>query len=262
MSTSGYLFERVLITNDDGIQAPGLQVLEQIAAQIAREVWVVAPLLDQSGTSHSLSLHQPLRISHHGERRMAVSGTPGDCVAMALGHVMGDALPDLVLSGVNRGANLGLETVFSGTVGAAMTAMMFGVKSIALSQAFSDRAAVPWDVAQSHGVATLRQVLELDWPGDACINLNFPACRPEQVKPLKLTRQGRGHLKDVQVQVRTDPRELDYYWLRLNRQDPDDADDAEGACLRQGHITATPLMFERTHSAALMQMRGRISAGD
>ncbi|MEG5262845.1 5'/3'-nucleotidase SurE [Pseudomonas sp. JDS28PS106] len=262
MSTSGYLFERVLLTNDDGIADPGLRVLEEIAAQIAREVWVVAPLLDQSGTSHSLSLHDPLRISHHGERRMAVSGTPGDCVALALGHLMRDGLPDLVLSGVNRGANLGLETVFSGTVGAAMTALMFGVKSIALSQAFVDRAAVPWEVAQAHGITSVRRVLELDWPADACINLNFPACAPEQVKPLKLTTQGRGHLKDIQVQTRTDPRDLDYYWLRLNRQDPVDADDAEGACLRQGHVTATPLMFERTHSAALAQMRARLSAGE
>jgi 5'-nucleotidase len=261
LDTTDYLFERVLITNDDGIQAPGLKVLEEIAASIAREVWVVAPLLDQSGTSHSLSLHEPLRVSHHGERRRAVSGTPGDCVAVALGHILKDALPELVLSGVNRGANLGLETVYSGTVGAAMTALMYGVKSIALSQAFIDRASVPWENARVHGACAIRRVLELDWPADACMNVNFPACSPEEVRALKLTRQGRGHLKDVQVQVRTDPRELEYYWLRLNRAEHDDAQDSESVCLRQGYITATPLMFERTHPAALAQMRARMPEG-
>jgi 5'-nucleotidase len=129
--------ERVLLTNDDGIDAPGLAVLAEVAATIAREVWIVAPEHDQSGTSHSISLHDPLRITEHGPRRFGISGTPGDCVVMAVRHVMRDTPPDLVLSGINRGGNLGLETVFSGTVGAAMTGMLLGIRSIALSQVFA-----------------------------------------------------------------------------------------------------------------------------
>ena len=138
---------RVLLTNDDGIDAPGMAVLEEVARELAREVWVVAPEHDQSGTSHSVSLHAPLRLSRRGERRFGVAGTPGDCVVMAVRHLMVDAPPDLVLSGVNRGANLGVETVFSGTVGAAMTALLLGLPAIALSQAFSQREPVRWERA-------------------------------------------------------------------------------------------------------------------
>ena len=120
---------RVLITNDDGIDAPGLSVLEEVAAMLAQEVWVVAPEEDQSGVSHSISLHNPLRVRRHGDRRFAVTGTPADCVFVALRQVM-SAPPDLILSGINRGANLGVETVFSGTVGAAMAGLLLGLPSV------------------------------------------------------------------------------------------------------------------------------------
>jgi 5'-nucleotidase len=115
------VLDRILLTNDDGIDAPGLAVLERIAADLAREVWVVAPEHDQSGVSHAVSLHHPIRIAERGLRRWAVTGTPGDCVVMAVSHLMQGSSPQLLLSGVNRGANLGIETVFSGTVGGAMT---------------------------------------------------------------------------------------------------------------------------------------------
>ncbi|CAP55927.1 5'/3'-nucleotidase SurE [Gluconacetobacter diazotrophicus] len=133
MTGTNFAAKRILLTNDDGIDVPGLQVLEQVAAMLSPEVWVVAPEHDQSGTSHALSLHDPLRISEKGVRRYAVLGTPGDCVVMGVWHLMAGQGPDLILSGVNRGANLGIETVFSGTVGAAMTGMLLGIPSIALS---------------------------------------------------------------------------------------------------------------------------------
>src|ERR1700704_4055748 len=136
MANQSFPLQRVLLTNDDGIDAPGLAVLEEVAATLAREVWTVAPVHDQSGTSHSVSLHAPLRISRHGERRYGIVGTPGDCVVMAVRHLMRDAPPEAVLSGVNCGGNLGVETVFSGTVGAAMTGTLLGLPSIALSQVF------------------------------------------------------------------------------------------------------------------------------
>ncbi len=125
--------DRILLTNDDGIDAPGLAVLEQVAAELAREVWIVAPAHDQSGTSHSISLHSPLRVARLGDRRFGVVGTPGDCAVLAARRLMRGSPPDLVLSGVSRGANLGVETVFSGTVGAAMTAMLLGLPAIAPS---------------------------------------------------------------------------------------------------------------------------------
>ena len=146
-----------MLTNDDGIDAPGLAVLEHIAAELAREVWVVAPEHDQSGVSHAVSLHQPLRVTEHGPRRFGITGTPGDCAVMGVCHLMRDAAPDLILSGVNRGANLGMETVFSGTVGGAMTGMMLGIPSVALSQAWTDRKNVPWDTARSLGASVVRR---------------------------------------------------------------------------------------------------------
>ena len=132
------MLDRVLLTNDDGVEAPGLSVLEEIAAGLAREVWVVAPEHDQSGQSHAISLHHPIRVTERGARRFGVTGTPGDCAVMGVRYLLPEP-PALILSGVNRGANLGMETVFSGTVGGAMTGMMLGIPSIALSQAWTDR---------------------------------------------------------------------------------------------------------------------------
>src|ERR1700727_225832 len=168
------VLDRVMLTNDDGIDAPGMEVLEEIAAQIAHEVWVVAPEHDQSGQSHAISLHHALRISERGERRFGVSGTPGDCAAIGLCHLMKDALPQLVLSGVNRGLNLGMETVFSGTVGGAMTAMMLGCPALALSQAFANRDAVPWNTARTLGAETIRRLWAVGWGKSAVLNINFP----------------------------------------------------------------------------------------
>ncbi|PAK16026.1 5'/3'-nucleotidase SurE [Burkholderia ubonensis] len=262
MSETAPIFNRVLLTNDDGYDAPGLKILEQAVAALAREVWVVAPAEDQSGTSHSLSLHEPLRVHHKGERRFAVRGTPGDCVAVAVGHLMEDARPDLVLSGVNRGANLGTETVFSGTVGAAMTSMLLGVPAIALSQAFTDRESVPWNTALEHAPNVIRQLAALGWERDACLNVNFPAIPAKDVGPIKMTSQGAGVLQGVKVVARRDPRELDYYWLKLSRAPREDAADSETVSLRAGHITITPLKFERTHEQALSGLRSRHLAGE
>jgi len=161
MSAHVPLVPRVLLTNDDGIDAPGLAALEAVAAEIAEEVWVVAPEHDQSGTSHSISLHSPLRISQQGERRFGVAGTPGDCVVMAARHLMLDAPPTLILSGINRGGNLGVETMFSGTVGAAMTGLLLGLPSIALSQTFRDANRVRWDTARTLAPGVIRTLLAI-----------------------------------------------------------------------------------------------------
>jgi 5'-nucleotidase len=255
------LFTRVLLTNDDGIDAPGLAVLEHVSAEIAREVWVVAPEHDQSGTSHSISLHNPLRIGSRGERRFAVSGTPGDCVAIGLRRLMADRLPDLILSGVNRGSNLGVETVFSGTVGGAMTGMLLGIPSIAFSQAFTDRDQVPWRTARLMAPDVIRQLAALDWARGACLNVNFPDCAVEQARPLQVTSQGRGRLDGIGVITQQDPRQLDYHWLKLMRSDEPDDPRTETTALAAGHVTVTPLRFERTHHVILAELQRQIGSG-
>jgi len=255
MAKAGQIFERVLLTNDDGFDAPGLHVLEQVAAALAREVWVVAPEHDQSGTSHSLSLHDPLRVSRKGERRFAVLGTPGDCVVMGVRHLMSGELPEMILSGVNRGANLGVETVFSGTVGAAMTGMLLGIPSIALSQAFSDRNAVPWETAQTLAPEVIRALAAMNWSRNTCLNVNFPDCPADRAGPLTLTCQGVGLLDGVDVVSRSDPRAVDYHWLQLSRSPRRDLEGTETAAVAAGRIAVTPLRFERTHDETLAEMR-------
>jgi 5'/3'-nucleotidase len=243
--------DRVLLTNDDGIDAPGLAVLEAVAATLAREVWVVAPEHDQSGTSHSISLHSPLRFSRQGERRFGVAGTPGDCVVMAVRHLMLDAPPALVLAGVNRGGNLGVETVFSGTVGAAMAGMLLGVPSIALSQTFRDREAVHWETARALAPGVIRRLLAVGWSDQACLNVNFPDVPPEHAGPLTVTRQGAGLVRRIDVVARTDPRGFEYHWLKFHRAARADAPDSEASVIAARGISVTPLQFERTAEGAL-----------
>lgn len=235
----------VLITNDDGIDAPGLSVLEEVATTLAREVWVVAPEQDQSGVSHSISLHAPLRVRRHGDRRFGVTGTPADCVFVALRQIM-PAPPDLILSGINRGANLGVETIFSGTVGAAMAGLLLGLPSVAISQAFSDRDSVRWNTARQLAPAVLRKLLKADWAGVACLNINFPDVPAEHAGPLTVTHQGQGLMKAVEVTTRIDPRGADYSWLHITRGQSADAIGSETEVIAAGGIAVTPLQFERT----------------
>ncbi len=239
-----------MLTNDDGIDAPGMAVLEEIAAAIADEVWVVAPEHDQSGQSHAISLHHALRISQRGPRRFGVSGTPGDCAAIGLCHLMKDMPPQLVLSGVNRGLNLGMETVFSGTVGGAMTAMMLGVPALALSQAFSNRDDVPWDTARTLGVPTIRALLAIGWGPKAVLNINFPPVPAAEAGAMTLARQGEGMVAGMHVETRVDPRGMNYYWLNFKRGEIAQGPDSDYTALRAGRIVVTPLRYDRTDDEA------------
>jgi 5'-nucleotidase len=248
----------VLLTNDDGIDAPGMAVLEEIAAQVAREVWVVAPEHDQSGQSHAISLHHALRVSQRGNRRYGVTGTPGDCAAMGICHLMVDQLPQLVLSGVNRGLNLGMETVFSGTVGGAMTAMMLGVPAIALSQAFTDRNNVPWDTARTLGAETVRRLLAIGWGKDACLNVNFPPVPADQAGPLTLARQGFGLVAGMNVDTRVDPRGMTYHWLNFRRGEREQGPESDYSAMRAGKIVVTPLRYDRTDDDAYAAMADKL----
>ena len=179
---------RILLTNDDGIHAPGLAVLETIARTLSDDIWIVAPQEEQSGAGHSLTLSRPVRVRRHDERRFSVSGTPTDAVMMALGVVMKDAAPDLLLSGVNRGANLAEDVTYSGTVSAAMEGTLAGVRSIALSQVYAREGmgdTVPFAAAEAWGARVLRPLIAADMPPRTLINVNFPALVPEAVAGVK-----------------------------------------------------------------------------
>lgn len=250
----GARLERILITNDDGIDAPGLEALEAVARELADEVWVVAPDHDQSGISTAISIHHPLRVTARGERRFSVSGTPADCVAVALRQLM-DTPPQLLLSGINKGANLGVETLFSGTVGAAMTGLLMGVPSIALSQFFTRRDSVRWDTASTLAPRVIRQLLGKGWEQSACLNINFPDVPAAQAGPLQITRQGIGRMDGVDVHEREDYREAYYYWLSITRHGHPEALDTETQVVTQGGISVTPLEFDRTALSVREQLQ-------
>jgi 5'-nucleotidase len=256
------VLDRVILTNDDGIDAPGMAVLEEIAAQIANEVWVVAPEHDQSGQSHAISLHHAIRVTERGNRRYGVSGTPGDCAAMGICYLMKDSLPQLMLSGVNRGVNLGIESVYSGTVGGAMTAMMLGVPAIALSQAVSDRQNVPWDTARALGAKTIQQLIEIGWAEGACLNVNFPPIPAGEAGPIALAKQGEGVIRGMNVDTRIDPRGMNYHWLSFHRSDRQQSPGTDYSAMRAGRIVVTPLRYDRTDENAYNALAQRLPTFD
>lgn len=238
---------RILLTNDDGIHAEGLAVLERIARTISDDIWVVAPETDQSGFAHSLSLSEPLRMRRIDDRHFALRGTPTDCVIMGVRHVM-DRPPDLVLSGVNSGSNVADDVTYSGTVAGAMEGTMIGVRSIALSQSYNHvdgGRVVPWDVCEIHAPALLKRLIALDLPAGVFLNVNFPNCTPDEVRGTKVTSQGR-LVHGLAVDKRADGRGIPYYWLRFNREVPEFRDGSDQAALRADYVSVTPLHLDLT----------------
>lgn len=252
---------RILLTNDDGIHAPGLEVLEAIARQFSDDVWIVAPSEEQSGAGHSLTLGRPVRLHQHGERRFAVSGTPTDAVMMALRKVLPGA-PDLILSGVNRGANLGDDVTYSGTVAAAMEGALAGIRSIALSQGYAKEGmadSVPFDTAAHWGEQVLRPLLDVPFAPRTLVNVNFPALAADQVAGIRVVRQGFHDYARGSLVEGVDPRGYRYFWFGLHGMEhtPGHATDLEA--IADGFIAVTPLQLDLTHDASLAAMRARYS---
>ncbi len=247
---------RILLSNDDGIFAPGLEVLERIARQISDDIWVVAPTMERSGAGHSLTIHEPLRPLKQHDRRYAISGTPTDCVMVAINHIMQDMAPDLVLSGVNNGGNLGEDVHYSGTVAAAMEAAFLGVPAIALSQVSSDPAAIHWATAEKFAPDIIRKVCAAGWPKDVLINLNFPDLPPEAVKGVRTAAQGKHKVGDDLI-LRHDPRGRPYLWLGDKRMPETSPEGSDMGAVNAGYVAVTPLNVDLTH-APTMQALARI----
>src|ERR1051326_2648663 len=239
---------RILISNDDGIHAPGLVVAEQIARSLSDDIWVVAPETEQSGASHSLTLTLPLRLRHAGHQRFALSGTPTDCVMMAGIHIMKDRLPDLVISGVNRGYNVADDVTYSGTVAAAMEGTVLGIPSVAMSQSFGDldEESDRFACAAKHGPALLKRLVEIGWPETVLLNVNFPALPPSKVKRVVVTRQGQRDQSMLKVDERVDARGRTYFWVGFKRifSDPERGTDLHAVA--EGCISVTPLHLDLT----------------
>jgi len=246
---------RILVTNDDGIQGPGLKVLEKIARALSNDVWIVAPESEQSGASHSLTLTEPLRLRRISRRKYVVRGTPTDCVMMAFNIVLKSRRPDLVLSGVNRGGNLGEDVTYSGTIAAAMEGTMLRVPSIALSQTFTHGHPVKWATAEHHGPKVLRKLLKAGWPGDVLLNVNFPDVPHDAVTGMRLAAQGRRDLSDLMIDNRIDARGVPYYWIGFRRQIGSPPPQTDLGVVAAGGISVTPLQLDLTDNRALGKLK-------
>jgi 5'-nucleotidase len=248
---------RILLTNDDGIHAPGLAVLETIASELTDDVFVVAPESDQSGVAHSLSLSDPLRLREISPRHYAVKGTPTDCVIMGVQMIMADKRPDLVLSGVNRGQNVAEDVTYSGTIAGAMEGAMLGLPAIALSQAYAGvqgRASIEWDSCQTHAVPLIRKILAAGISPGGLINVNFPACPADEVKGIAFSRQGRRNAELMRVEQRRDGRGFPYFWLMFQRAEIHADDGTDVAALAEQKISVTPLRLDLTDDESRLRL--------
>jgi 5'-nucleotidase len=251
---------RILITNDDGINAQGLEILKAIALGISPDVWTVAPETNQSGTSHSMTLHSPLRLRTLDERTHAVAGTPTDCVIMAVRHILKHQPPDLVLSGINYGSNLAEDVTYSGTVAAAMEGALLGVRSIALSlmTGFEDgeRRAL-WDTPLAHAPQLIRTIIAQKWNPNTLINVNFPDAPPDEVKGIAVATQGIRDQALLNIDSRVDPWGTPYFWFGFERRKSTLVPGTDLAAIAENKISVTPLSLDFTDRTAAETLASR-----
>ena len=249
---------RILLTNDDGINAPGLRSLEKIAREFTSDVWIVAPETDQSGVAHSLTLSHPMRVRTIADKHYAVNGTPTDCVIMGVRELM-DSPPDLILSGVNSGQNIADDVTYSGTVAGAIEGMALGIKSIALSQAYDFAEGVrhvKWETVEAHAAGVISKLIDEDFPSKTIVNINFPNCTPDEVEGVDITNQGT-FTHGLFMEKRHDGRGFPYYWLKFGRDVPEQREGTDIMCLRNNRISVTPLKLDLTDDAFMTVLNGK-----
>ena len=252
---------RILVTNDDGIHAPGLVSAEKIARALTDDVWVVAPETEQSGASHSLTLTLPLRLREIEKKRFAVTGTPTDCVMMACAHVMKDKAPTLILSGVNRGSNIADDVTYSGTIAGAMEGCALGIPSIAMSQSygFGEGAEIRWDCGEVQGPPLIRKLVEIGWPSDVLMNINFPDAAPGEVKGVDIASQGKRDLQTANIERRIDARGNPYFWIGFKRVRSNPPAGTDLHAIYHKRIAVTPLHLNLTEFKVLETLREKLS---
>jgi 5'-nucleotidase len=246
---------RVLLSNDDGVHAPGLKALERVMKRIAGEVWVVAPLSEQSAAGHSLTLRNPLRIHKISPRKYAVTGTPTDSVMLAVHEVMKDNPPDLVVSGINRGGNLGEDVTYSGTVAAAMEGTLLGIPSLAISLVTPDSAKAHWKTAEAFVEQVMTKVSGLSFPRGVLLNVNIPDCPVDAVTGMEITRQGRRKI-GCELLPGKDPKGAPYYWIGAQRDEDRSIKGSDLEATSRNAVSITPLGLDLTHGTMLKTLKG------
>lgn len=242
---------RILLTNDDGIDARGLAIAERAARALSDDVWTVAPLHEQSGVHRAVSILNPIRIRKSGERRFAVQGTPADCVIVAFQHLLADRAPDVVISGINRGPNVGDDVLYSGTTAAAIEGAIHGARAIAWSQGITGTDVAHWESAEQHAEPTLRRLLSLDWPGDTYLNVNFPDVPLSESRGLRVVKPGGRWNTLLSLKPGIDGRGIAYHWLALTLDPIEFPPDTDMSELARGHVTLSPIQFRRCPTETL-----------
>jgi 5'-nucleotidase len=245
---------RVLISNDDGINATGLKVLEKIMKKIAKEVWVVAPETEQSAASHSLTLRRPLKVRKVSKRRFAVDGTPTDSVLLGVSRVMQECKPDFVFSGINRGGNIGEDVTYSGTVAAAMEGTLLGIPSMALSLVVDNGSPAKWATAEHWMDQVVSSLIAKGWPKNVLINVNFPDVPQALVSGIEMTKQGRRKIGGDLLEG-VDPRGHPYFWIGAQRSQDKYRKGTDLEAVRRNAISVTPLCMDLTHSPTLKDLK-------
>ena len=235
---------RILISNDDGINSEGLHKLAEAVNELACEVFIVAPDRDQSAASHSLSLHRPLRTDRISDNIFSVDGTPTDCINLAVNGLLKDKKPDLLLSGINKSANLGDDITYSGTVSAAMEGTLLKIPSVAIS--IDARKDYKFDTAKHFSKLIASLVLEKGLPEGTLLNVNIPNLEIKEVKGLKVTRQGKRLYEDPIVE-KIDPRGREYYWIGGNDLGYVDIEESDIVSVIEGYVSITPIKLDLTN---------------
>ena len=239
--------QRILIINDDGIHAPGIALLEEIAREITDDVWVVAPDREKSGASHSISLTVPIRALQLGEKRYQVAGTPTDCVVMALSEFMTDRQPNVILSGINNGANLAEDISYSGTVAVTMDGALRGIRSIALSQLRERGCPADFGPAAMYAPDLVKRLIGLDdWPPGSFINVNFPNVPPDEISGLRMTTQGQRPPGSLSIDARIDARAQPYYWLKIAYTSGNELPQTDLQAIAEKAVSITPVKMDFT----------------
>lgn len=241
----------ILITNDDGIRSPGIKALARALRRVG-EIYIVAPDRERTAAGHSLTLHKPLRIEPQGPRMFGVSGTPTDCVNLAVNGIL-PRRPDLVVSGINQGGNLGDDITYSGTVSAAMEGTLLGIPSIAISQLGEER--FHFEAAAPLAVRLARWVHRFGLPPDTLLNVNVPNLSLKEIGGLRVTCLGKRIFDSNSVIEKKDPRGKTYYWIGGNRIAWELKKDTDQEAVEQGMVSVTPIHLDLTNHAALSVLR-------
>jgi 5'-nucleotidase len=248
---------RVLVSNDDGVDAPGIRILAERLAAVG-EVTVVAPDRDRSGASNSLTLDQPIRVRRLDDGRYRVAGTPTDCVHLALSGLL-DEEPDIVVSGINNSANLGDDVIYSGTVSAAMEGRFLGLPAIAVSLAGDDQPCEHYDSAARAVLVLMQRLLTDPLPADTILNVNVPDRAWDAIEGFEVTRLGRRH-RSAPCIPQTDPRGRPMWWIGPAGEVDDAGPGTDFDAVRRGYISVTPIHVDLTRFQALEKVSSWMQA--